>query len=309
MASPAAPAQARSYIVERMIGASGATDQVIGVARGQAERALPIMSKRLNESLTSQVEIEIREIDIGRQGDMIAIAGANGALTVVASATSGDAIIMGLDAAALGVVVNALFGGEPDTAAAIDRSLSAIELEVASLIFDRVADAYNGTGARSLNLKFPLAAPITGEELTKKLLRDGPSVRIHLSVFTKAASGALVLSMPQRVLLQHRGANARAGEKADATDWAARFSGQVMRSHVTLEATVPLARMTLSEVASLEKGQVIELPVNAQSQTRLGARNKPLYVGEFGKLGQHYTIRIRHPFDAGQDLMDGILPS
>lgn len=309
MTSPASPAQTRSYIVERMIGASGAEDQVIGVARGQAQRALPSFLKTLNESLTSQVEIAIQEIDIGRQGDMIDASGANGALTVVASATSGDALILSIDAAALGVVTNALFGGEPDTAAEIDRALSAIELDVAGLVFDKAATAFNGTGARSLNLKFPLAPPITGDELAKKILRDGPSVRVHYSIFTKSGAGTLILSMPQRVLLQHRGANARVGEKMDGGDWTTRFSGQVMRSAITLQATMPLARMTLSQVASLEEGQVIEMPLNAQSQTKLGVRNKPLFVGDFGKLGQNYTIRIRQPFDAAQDLMDEIMPS
>jgi flagellar motor switch protein FliM len=307
MTSPGSPAAARSYIVERMIGASGAADQVTGVARGQAERALPIVLKSLNETLSSPVEIEIKGIEIGRQGDMIQIAGANGAMTIVASATSGDALILAIDAGALGVVTNALFGGEPETATGIERGLSAIELEVAALVFDKMAAAVNGNGARSLNLKFPLVPPITGDELKKKIMRDGPSVRIQYSVFTSAGAGDLVLSMPQRVLLQHRGV-AKPADTAGAAGWSELFGGQVMRSAVTLEATVPLGRMTLGEIASLEEGQIIEMPVTAPSQTKLGARNKPLFVGEFGKLGQHYTIRIRHPFDAGQDLMDGILP-
>ena len=45
----------------------------------------------------------------------------------------------------------------------------------------------------------------------------------------------------------------------------------------------------------------------AQSKALLSARQKTLFVCEFGKLGKNYTVRIRHPFDAGQDLMDGLL--
>jgi flagellar motor switch protein FliM len=66
--------------------------------------------------------------------------------------------------------------------------------------------------------------------------------------------------------------------------------------------------MTLGEIAMLQEGQIIELEENAQSQARLSARNMTLFVCEFGKLGQNYTVRIRHPFDAGQDLMDTLLP-
>lgn len=309
MSSPANPAQTRSYIVERLIGASGASDQVTSVARTQADRALPQLTKNLNDSLSSRVEVAIKAIEIGRQGDMKEVTGATGAMTVVASASSGDALIMGMDAAGIAIVTNALFGGEPDSWEIAERGPTAIELDATALVFEKAAAAFNGTGARSLNLKFPLASPITGDDLAKKILRDGPSVRVHYSLLAGSGVGTLFLSMPQRVLLQHRGGGATVGEPMGVADWAARFSGQVMRSSVRLEASVLLGRMTLSEIAALEEGQVLELPPMAQSQTKLGAKKKPLFVGEFGKLGQNYTIRIRHPFDAGQELMDEILPS
>jgi flagellar motor switch protein FliM len=310
MTSPASPAQTRSYIVERLIGASGATEQVISVARGLGERALPGFIKSFNDQLSTAVEIEIREVEIGRQGDMLDIAGPHDALTVVASASSGDALVLVIDTGAIGVVLNALFGGDPTAASPIERELSAIELDVAALAFDQIAKAVNGTGTRSFNLKFPLAPPITGAELRKKILRDGPSVRIKFSIFTSAAAGTLTLSMPQRVLLQYRGGMATAREKAATTepDWTERFSKGLMKTAAVLEATIPMGRMTLADLTALKEGQVLEMPAAAPSQTRLCARNKTLFVGEFGKLGQHYTIRIRHPFDAGQDLMDGILP-
>lgn len=80
-----------------------------------------------------------------------------------------------------------------------------------------------------------------------------------------------------------------------------------MRSGVDLQATMPLARMTLGDVASLQVGQLIEFQADAQSQAKLSARQKTLFVCEFGKLGQNYTVRVRHPFDAGQDLMEGLV--
>jgi len=42
---------------------------------------------------------------------------------------------------------------------------------------------------------------------------------------------------------------------------------------------------------------------------RLSARGQTLFVCEFGKLGQNYTVRIKHPFDAGQDFIDGLMPA
>ena len=61
----------------------------------------------------------------------------------------------------------------------------------------------------------------------------------------------------------------------------------------------PLAR----EVAS----ELIEFDAEAQSQAKLSTRQKTLFVCEFGRLGQNYTVRVRHPFEAGQDVMEGLV--
>jgi flagellar motor switch protein FliM len=80
-----------------------------------------------------------------------------------------------------------------------------------------------------------------------------------------------------------------------------------MRSAVTLDATMPLSRLTLGQIAGFAPGQVIELDEGAQVNARLRARDRTLFVCEFGKLGQNYTVRIRHPYDAGQDFIDGLM--
>jgi flagellar motor switch protein FliM len=150
----------------------------------------------------------------------------------------------------------------------------------------------------------PLPSAITGAELKKHIIRDAPAVRVDLRISTPTSSGRISLMMPQRVLLKHRG-DAVAG---DASSWSERFGEEIMRSSVNLEASMPLARMTLAEVAGLHEGMVIELGEGAQGEARLSARSKTLFVCEFGKLGQNYTVRIRHPFDAGRDLIDTLLP-
>jgi flagellar motor switch protein FliM len=113
--------------------------------------------------------------------------------------------------------------------------------------------------------------------------------------------------MPQRVLLKHRGDAVAAG--AGTADFEAKFNEEVMRSAVRLEATMPLTRLTLGQIAGLQEGQVIAIDATAQSAALLKARNNTLFVCEFGKLGQHYTVRVDRPYDATQDLMDGLLPA
>ena len=125
---------------------------------------------------------------------------------------------------------------------------------------------------------------------------------------TPAGAGKIVLTMPQRLLLKG-GRRRRFAKGRPATQWRQRFSEEVMRSGVELQATMPLARMTLGQITGLRVGQIVEFEGDAQSQAKLSARQKTLFVCEFGKLGQNYTVRVRHPFDAGQDIMEGLVAS
>ncbi|MBN9550645.1 MAG: flagellar motor switch protein FliM, partial [Alphaproteobacteria bacterium] len=213
-------------------------------------------------------------------------------------------------AQAVAVMVSALFGGDPDQPVApIERDLSQIEADVATIVFQEVAAALNGSGKRSLELRLPAPKAMAGSEARRRVLRDGAAVRIVYGLSTPSDSGTLTVMIPQRLLISARGA-AAAGEDGETTelDWRARFSEEVMRSTVRLEATMPLARLTLGDLAAFVPGQVIEFEEKAQLNARLSARDKTLFVCEFGKLGQNYTVRISHPHDAGQDFIDGLMP-
>jgi flagellar motor switch protein FliM len=297
-------------IIERLVGDSGEAAQVIGVGRGMAERALPVLQKALAGELGAPVAVDLQAVEVGRVPEARSRAGDAFALTVVASPASADAMTLVMDAQAVAVMVSALFGGDPDQPVApIERDLSQIEADVATIVFQEVAAALNGSGKRSLDLRLPVPKAMSGSEARRRVLRDGAAVRIVYGLSTPSDSGTLTVMIPQRLLLSARG-DAATGEDGEATelDWRARFSEEVMRSTVRLEATMPLARLTLGDLAALVPGQVIEFEEKAQLNARLSARDKTLFVCEFGKLGQNYTVRISHPHDAGQDFIDGLMP-
>ncbi|WP_244619915.1 FliM/FliN family flagellar motor switch protein [Mesorhizobium sp. NFR06] len=297
-------------IIERLVGDSGEAAQVIGVGRGMAERALPLLQKALAGELGAPVTVDLQAVEVSRVPEARARAGDAFALTIVGSPTSADAMTLVMDAQAVAVMVSALFGGDPDQPVApIERDLSQIEADVATTVFQEVATALNGSGRRSLDLRLPVLRATSGGEARRRVLRDGAAVRIVFGVSTPTDTGTITVMIPQRILLSTRGATAKTDEgEADAFGWRARFSEEVMRSTVRLEATMPLARLTLGDLAAFEPGQVIEFEENAQLNAKLSARDKTLFVCAFGKLGQNYTVRISHPHDAGQDFIDGLMP-
>lgn len=308
--APASPADMRAYIVERLVGETGEPDHVVEAARSLGQRAVPLLVDALTASFPATFGLELKTVEIARFAEAKPEDPTACALTIASSNSSPDAMVFLLDGSALSVLVCALFGGDPDSPVTpLSRALSPTELEIASTVFRTVADVLNGSGDRAFNLRFPLPPAMSGVDIKKQVIRDGPAVRVEFSIFTAGGRGSLSVLLPQRVLMKHRGDATATGQADMSEEWRMRFNEEVMRSAVALEARMPLAKLTLGDIAGLQAGQVLELSEGAQSATTLSSRGKTLFVCEFGKLGQNYTVRIRHPFDAGQDLMDTLIPA
>jgi flagellar motor switch protein FliM len=304
-AVPSSPAEMRAYIIERLVGETGEPERVTDAARALIERAIPAIREGLKQNLALDFAVEPAGVELARMSDAKP-EGDGHAMTVAASPASPDALVLTMDADAVALIVSALFGGDPGIAVApISRDLSPTETVVASRVFDEIARGLGASGDKSFEPALPLPKAISGDELKKHVLRDGPGVRVLLAVSTPAGTGKIVLTMPQRLLL--KGAADKTQTQGPSGQWRQRFSEEVMRSGVELQATMPLARMTLGQIAGLRVGQVIEFEGDAQSQAKLSARQKILFVCEFGKLGQNYTVRVKHPFDTGQDIMEGLV--
>lgn len=299
----------RSFIVERLIGDTGEPDHIIKAARSLGMRALPAIRDSLNEQVSSPIEIEVESISLARMAEARRDEVDNDALVVASSATSPDALMLVADSDAIALLLSALFGGDPEMPMSrIHRALTSIELELASVVFEATAKALNGSGVRALSIKFPMPPALSGKDLRKLIIRDGPAVRIVFSLIAPSGEGKFTVMMPQRVLLLHRGdPNTEMTEEQEEAVWTARFSEEVMRSSVRLDAAVPMAPMTLGDLARLTVGQVLEIPETAPTNTRLSARKKPLFTCEFGKIGQNFTVQILEPYDAGREFIDGLI--
>ncbi len=305
--SSASPADMRDLIVERLTGATGDPARVTDAARALGQRCLASVSTAFASEFPTAVAFECVGVELVRIADVRPPEGAFWAMSIAAADTSPDALLMTMEPDALSLVLSALLGAD-DTLplVPISRDLSPIEVDVAERLFDMFARALNGSGGRSLAVKFPLPRPITGGDIGKQVIRDGPGVSLAFELRLGANRGRVHVTMPQRILAQHR-SEGTAPAQAGAAAWRERFNEEIMRSAVQLDATMPLAKLTLGQLAALQPGQIIEMPADATTQTKLHAKDRTLFVCEFGKLGQNYTVRVAQPFDSQQEFMDGLL--
>lgn len=303
--TPGSPAALRNLLVERLVGETAEPDRVTASARALGERALPPMAKALAELVPSLLQIELESVELGRISQVFLNESDNEPLTVASSANSPDALAMSMDAAAVSLFTALFFGAGSDApVVALDRALSAMELEISGMVFQCIAQSLNGSGTRALNV--PLSRPIAGEDRRKQVHRDGPAARLIYRIFNEGGSGRLCVTMPQRIVLSPRGAEDT--QQQGSGEWQAHFGGEIMRSKVAVQASIPMGTLTLGEVASLFEGQVLEMPVEAPGETRLSSKDKTLFICEFGRLGGHYTVRVKQPFDPEADLMKNLLP-
>jgi len=305
--SQGSPAALRGMLIERLVGDTAEPDKVISAARALGERALPPIAKAISELVPSALQFELESVELGRIGQMFLTTSDVEPMTVAPAVNSPDALLMSMDEACVSLFTGLLFGAGPDSPLArIERPLSGTERDICAMVFQRIAEALNGSGTRAMNVRFPLPKPILGEDRRKQVHRDGPSARLIYRMFNEGGSGRLCVTMPQRIVLTPRGAGDT--PTGAAGEWQARFGGEIMRSKVNIEATIPMGTLTLGQLANLAVGQVLEMPADSPGDTRLSARDKTLFVCEFGKLGQHYTVRVKHPFDPEADLMNNLLP-
>lgn len=304
MPSLASPAEMRAYIIERLVGETGEPDQVSVAAKGLLGKAAPVIAEALSAAFSQAVTVEPGAIELIRLAEARPADPTGYALCLAAGSASPDTIVLAIDADAVALLVSAFFGGDPSLPVSpIRRELSPIELGVATAAMDCVARGMNDCGHLALDLRLPIGAAVSGAELRKLTLRDGPAVRMTMTMTLAGRNLSVAATMPQRLLRKQSGN----GAGSPTVDWGAHINEEVMRSSLKLDATMPIGRKTLGELAELEVGHVLEMDEGAQTSATLSVRNRTLFLCEFGKLGQHYTLRIRQPFDAEQDLLDDLM--
>ncbi len=301
--APAPVQPGRNPVIERMLGDTGEPDRVMAAAESMAGRAVPLIAEALAPRLSFVPDIEVEAIDLVRFSEAMPGEKSFDMVLVAPSTISPDALTLFCDVETTSILVQAAFGGDRDVAPyRLQRALSPIERQLLAGLFDAAARALNGSGSRGLEIRLPLGEAQTAADAAKTPPRDGPAARMTFRLALGGLSGRLTAIVPQRVLVERRSDDGG----ASASHWRSRLNDEVMRSTVRLEATIALPKVSLGEVAGWQVGHTIEFPANAHADTRLSARRKPLFNCEFGRLGNHFTVRVNEPFDATQDFIDGL---
>jgi flagellar motor switch protein FliM len=188
------------------------------------------------------------------------------------------------------------------------RTLSGIELDVAAIVFEKVAGV----------LRSAIGAPGGFEPLVGKAynadkrvtpgdVEDVYAACVNITLGVGPVLSTFSILVPQKTLLKTtiifpKGMG-QSGRR-QKTAWAEQVEQQIRRSMVELEAHIRLESLTLADVTNLKPGDVI--PFNDPKDVRVDvkANGRDLYVCEFGRSGARYTVRIKDTYGSEDDLLN-----
>lgn len=216
------------------------------------------------------------------------------------------------DSPAIIALTEMLLGAEPEAVEeSPPRNLSAIELEVAALMVEKIANvlksAVNAEGGFE-----PLVGKPCNADKHPAPGPDEPTlyaacVTITMGIGPVLSTFAIVI--PQQVLLKTsivfpQGMNQARRNKSAFQD---KIEEQVRRSMVELQARIRLENLTLGQVSRLQAGDIIPFHDAKDVRVEVNANGRDLYVCEFGRSGARYTVRIADTHGSEQDILHHLM--
>ncbi len=208
----------------------------------------------------------------------------------------GNQMLVMLDRPLLSTLTDAMFGGEgKDIYAESEEPFSPLEMRIGE-DFGRVITQYFKDAFKDIS--------------PTDVVFDRVETEIEVSIFGKAELpyvmakykfevmehvGNVLVMLPQGPLFAVRDklqSNLQASTPRSDTIWKDSFRDGVMQTPVLLEAAVDGPSLSLQQLASLQIGSIIELPLNCHEQVQLSCGEEALFQCRLGKANGHFTVGL-----------------
>ncbi|MGV1759395.1 MULTISPECIES: FliM/FliN family flagellar motor switch protein [Rhizobium] len=244
----------------------------------------------------------------GLMKDLIAGLGGNHALVNASLRNWSSKFVLGCGSGFIMTLMEHMLGGRAeDMEAAIARPLSVIELDLSVMVFEKIANVLRSAVNAQGGFEPYLDPPYNVEEAMAQITdeNDDFAAAITMTVSLGKSISQIVIIVPQRDLLRTVVSAPRAKNPTAASQaWSDQLNEQVRRSQVTLEARIRLQSLTLDTISKLAVGDTIPFMDNSGDvRVEVSANSKDLYICEFGRSGENYTVRVKDNVNSDDELL------
>jgi len=294
-------------LLAKLTGRLGDKATVEKICSGFGEVYVVFLPDIIKSETNLDVEVAYLGCDSGHKNELVADLGDNTTLVDATLRNWSPNITLACGNSFIITLMEHLLGAAADAVEQpADRLLSVIELELAVMVFDKFANvlrsAVNAPGGFEPVLEFPHAF-----ETRIKPAEDKPdefAAAINMSITLSGITSDFSLIVPQAALLKTTVTAPKAkGQSAKSTEWSDQLSEQVRRSPVTLDAKIRLQDLTLRTISKLAAGDVIPFHDRGDVRVEVSANSKELYVCEFGRSGENYTVRVKDTMSSDDELI------
>lgn len=299
-------------LLARMTGKLG-DGKTIGKLSGELGQVFSAFLPDLLKSETGfEIDIAYAGVDTGLKSKLVAGLGSAVALSDCGLRNWADDFVIGCDSPAIITLMEMLLGATPTTVEEPKpRDLSIIELDVATMVFDKIANvlksAVNAAGGfepvvgRPYNASQRAAADPEVEDVFAACINFTIGLGPVLSTFSVIA--------PQETLLKTKVVFPKGvGQNGNGHDlWRAQIEQQVRRSTVDIEARVKLQSLTLDAISRLQPGDVIPFNDGSDVRVEINANGRDLYICELGRSGARYTVRVKDTHGSESDILHHLM--
>lgn len=208
-------------------------------------------------------------------------------------------------------MVECLLGGDPNSLVEpVARPASSIELEMAPMFTDKIASLLKSAVNAPGNYEPELSKPFNAKDRPKHPddYVDPFAALVRIKVEFGALTSYFCVIVPHKNLLK---TTVKAPKTTNAAkisaEWAELLQEQVRRSDVRVEARIRLTPLRLGAISKLQPGDVIPFLDANDVTVQVSANGRDLYDCEFGRAGEHYTVRVKDTIGGEHDLLNDLL--
>ncbi|SMC85062.1 flagellar motor switch protein FliM [Rhizobium sp. RU36D] len=250
--------------------------------------------------------------ETGSLGELTADLGDNVVLADASLRNWSPHFVLSCDNGFIITLMESLLGGLPDTIEEpIQRPLSVIELDLASMVFDKLASVLrsgvNAAGGFEATIEPPRNAEDYGRPEDGR--DDVYAATIRMKIKLGTVESEFMLVIPQKALLKTKVTPPKSKNQLSrkGKEWSDQIAEQVRRSQVTLEARIRLEQLTLGIVSRLAVGDVIPFRDKGDIMVDVSANGKEMYRCEFGRAGENYTVRVKDNVSSDDEILKHLM--
>ncbi|MCO6176568.1 FliM/FliN family flagellar motor switch protein [Ciceribacter sp. RN22] len=255
-----------------------------------------------------QVDVHYNGHEAGLMSELIAELGDNVVLADGSLRNWSPNFVIGCGNAFVVTLMENLLGALPETIEEpIQRPLSRIELDLSVMVIGKIANVLRSGIEVPGSFEPQLERPHNAEDRPKPeedhVDEYGAVVKMGIELGPVASEFYVVI--PQKALLKTVVTVPKSRSQAGQSrkEWAEQMAEQVRRSQVKLQARIQLQPLTLDTISRLAVGDVIAFQDRGDVMVDVSANGKNLYRCEFGRAGEHYTVRVKDNVSSEDEIL------